>query len=79
MDKSIKIRLVTDKERLNEKGHDVPVVELYNEIIDTWISIKELSFYTLEREINHMQKVTEWDIQERERIEKTEIDLINIV
>jgi hypothetical protein len=55
----IQIRLVTDKQQLKSKGHDMPVIELYNDIIDTWVSAKDLSFSTLEYEIDHINKVTE--------------------
>lgn len=59
MDTDIKIRVVTDKKTLSDKGHDAPVIELYNDVIDTWISCKDLSFETIKREILHIQRETD--------------------
>ena len=55
----IKIRLVTDPKEYNDKGHDYPCLELYNEYCDMWISCKDLSFTTLEREILYIYRHTD--------------------
>lgn len=54
----IKINIITDKKELNDKGHDYPVLELYNDIIDVWIPIEDLSFKKLQHEIIHIKKVS---------------------
>lgn len=59
----IRIKLITNEEELKSKGHDLPVVELHNDIINTWISIKKLSFEELAREIIHINHITNQFIQ----------------
>lgn len=56
---NIRIRVVTDERTLKSKGHDLPVIELFNDVIDTWVSIGDLSFDTIKRELAHIDHVTE--------------------
>ena len=60
LNEEIRIKIVTDMDELIRKGHKYPVVELYNDVIDTWIPITELSFSSLQHEITHIEKVTGW-------------------
>ena len=60
LNEEIRIKLVADMGELIQKGHKYPVVELYNDVIDTWIPVTELSFNRLQYEIEHVKQVTEW-------------------
>lgn len=55
----IRIRLITDKKELKNKGHDLPVIELYNDIVDVWLSCRNLSFDKLEQSIGYIKKATD--------------------
>ena len=58
MDTTIRISIITDKKELNRKGHDKPVIELYNDISCTWISSKNITFEEIEKEIKRIKKTT---------------------
>ena len=58
-DLHVRIRIVTDEQLLESKGHKLPAIELYNDIIDTWISIEELSFSAIKRDLDHINHITE--------------------
>ena len=58
-DLHVRIRIVTDEQLLESKGHKLPAIELYNDLIDTWISIEELSFSAIKHDLDHINHITE--------------------
>lgn len=57
-DEEIKIELITDEHELCRKGHTSPAIELYNDYHCVWIPKKDVSYHTLERELNRITKLT---------------------
>ena len=64
LDINVKVKIVTDKEELNRKGHDNPVLVLYNDIISVWIPIKDMSFSRIEYELERIERVTKMYMKE---------------
>lgn len=58
MNTTIRISIITDEKELNSKGHNKPVIKLYNDIFCVWISSKNITFKEIEKEIKHIKKIT---------------------
>lgn len=58
LSEDIRIKLVTDQQELRSNGHDMPVIELYNDYVYTWVYIVDVSYTRIKEEIAHIKKMT---------------------
>lgn len=61
----IDIKFIEDRKEYESKGHRIPVVEISNDFVCTWLSVEDLSMSSLKREVEHIKKQTEYHLSKR--------------